>query len=325
MGQARSSDAGAGRARVGVLLSGALAVVAAVGLTVALWWPTATGEADEVVEEFMHVHGLDLPAWDADAAYVSTHHGLIRIGDDDVWRWVGEQRHDFMGFTAHPTEEGTLYSSGHPQPGSDLPDPLGFMVSSDGGDTWEPRALTGEVDFHAMAAGSHGEVVYGWNVAGEAGLYRSRDSGHSWQKLPAAELHQLGGVTTLAVSLDDPEQVWAGTQPGLLRSDDAGDTWEPVHASGPVTAIAFDPADVDRALAYLAAPDEGLLETNDGGQSWPPLDLALGEDDAVTHLTIHPDEPDVVYAGTMGEDVLRSLDGGQTWDVLAESGEPRED
>src|SRR5690625_5012637 len=114
-------------ARRGVLLVGAATVVAAAAVTAALWWPVATGEADEAVEEFMHVHGLEVPAWDADAAYVSTHHGVIRIGEDGRWGWVGEERHDFMGFTAHPTEEGALYSSGHPEPGSYLPNPLGFM------------------------------------------------------------------------------------------------------------------------------------------------------------------------------------------------------
>lgn len=307
----------------GVLVAVGVVLVGAAALVGLWWWPAETGEAGEPVEEFVHVHGLDIPGWDADAVYVSTHHGLIRVDQQGAWRWVGQQRHDFMGFSAHPTEEGVLFSSGHPEPGSDLPNPIGFMVSEDAGETWQPQALTGQADFHVMAVGPDGEAVYGWNGAAEPGFYRSVDGGESWEPTPAQALHQLGGALSLAVSPDDPEQVWAGTEAGLLRSEDAGDTWEPVHASGPVTAVATDPADPARVLAYLATPDHGLVATTDGGDSWELLDLQF-EDNPVFHLVIHPDDPDLVYAGTAGQDVLRSRDGGKTWDHLARSGAPEE-
>lgn len=323
MGESSSARLSRGPGGAAVLFLVGVAVVTALAVFGLWWWPASPGEEGELVEEFMHIHGLDIPGWDADAVYVSTHQGLVRIDEEGSWRWVGEQRHDFMGFTAHPTEKGVLYSSGHPGSGSDLPNPIGFMVSEDGGQTWQPRELTGQADFHTMATGPDGEVVYGWNGAGEAGLYRSRDGGHSWEQARAEALHQLGGALSLAVSPHDAEEVWAGTEAGLLRSDDAGDTWEPVHAPGPVTAVALDRNDADRALAYLATPDHGLVATDNGGDSWEPLGLTL-EDDAVFHVTIHPSDAERVYVGTGGQSLLRSRDGGQTWETLARSGEPEE-
>lgn len=311
-----------GGVRRGALLVGAGVVVAAAVVTALGWWPAERGAAEETVTEFSHVHGLEVPAWDADAVYVSTHEGLIRIGEQGAWRWVGERRHDFMGFSAHPTEAGVLYSSGHPESGSELPNPIGFMVSTDRGATWQPRALAGEADFHTMAVGAEDERIYGWNGVGEPGLFRSDDGGRDWEVVSAgAALAELGGALSLAVSPADSDVVWAGLQGGLVRNGEAGDDWEAVHTGGPVTAVVADPADGDRLLAYVATAEEGLVASRDGGDSWNNLGLVL-EDAAVAHLAIHPDDPELVYAATTGADVLRSRDGGQTWEALARAGEP---
>ena len=288
----------------------ALVVVAAVG------WFVTTGEEpghEAGVEEFTHVHGLAIPAWAPDEPFLATHEGLVAMAPEAEWRVVSEELHDFMGFTAHPTDEGVLYSSGHPAPGSGLANPVGFMASEDGGATWEVRSLEGEVDFHAMTVGARGEVVYGWFDT----LYRSTDEGYTWEQVDAPALAEAQGAAALAGHPEDPDQVWAGTQAGLSRSTDGGENWEPVLERGPVSAVHFDPADPERILAYTAA--SGLMESTDGGAEWVELGWTLGED-MVGHLAIHPEDPDTVYAGTYGEGVYRSQDGGRTWDPLAEAG-----
>lgn len=296
------------------LWSGA-AVAAVAGVAGAGWLVATSGgpEPDAAVEEFTHVHGVAVPEWSSDQPFLATHEGLISMAADEEWRLVSEESHDFMGFSAHPTEEGRLYSSGHPAPGSGLTNPLGFMVSEDGGQTWEVRSLEGEVDFHAMTVGGGGEVVYGWDRA----LYRSTDEGHTWEQVDAPLLAQAEGAAALAGHPEDPDEVWAGTQTGLLRSGDGGQSWDPALQGAPVTAVRLDPGDPDRVLAYSLA--DGLMESTDGGEEWTELGWTL-EDDAVGHLTIHPDNPDLVYAGTHGEGVYRSEDGGESWEALAEHG-----
>ncbi|MFE3456681.1 F510_1955 family glycosylhydrolase [Nocardiopsis aegyptia] len=288
----------------------ALVLVAAVG------WFVATGDEPEHeagVEEFTHVHGLSIPAWAPEEPFLATHEGLVAIDPGAEWRVVSEELHDFMGFTAHPTDEGVLFSSGHPAPGSGLSNPVGFMASEDGGATWEVRSLEGEVDFHAMAVGARGEAVYGWFDT----LYRSTDEGYTWEQVEAPALADAQGAAALAVHPEDADEVWAGTQAGLLRSTDGGGTWEPVLERGPVSAVHVDPTDPERMLAYTAG--DGLMESTDGGGAWTGLGWNLGED-MVGHLAIHPEDPDTVYAGTYGEGVYRSQDGGRTWEALARAG-----
>jgi hypothetical protein len=300
----------------------AVLVVAAVAV-----WSVLDGRgsgAEGSADRFSHVHGLEIPAWKPEAVFLSTHEGLFRI-EDGQWSEVSEQPHDFMGFAAHPTEPDVLYTSGHPAPGTLVRNPVGFMVSVDGGASWEVRSLEGVVDFHAMALGAGGDVIYGWNGAGEVGLYRSTDDGDAWDTVAAPELHAAGGALSLAAHPDDPDQVWAGTPAGLLRSQDGGASWEAVVSDAPVTAVAIDPAGADRLLAYAPPPGAGLLESTDAGQSWSPTGWILdASDDAVAHLGIHPNDPQQIYAGTYAENLYRSDDGGQTWHTLARSGIPEE-
>jgi photosystem II stability/assembly factor-like uncharacterized protein len=254
--------------------------------------------------------------------FLSTHQGLIQIADHG-WSYVSAQRHDLMGFAAHPTEPDLFYSSGHPAEGSDLANPVGFLVSTDGGATWQVRALAGEVDFHAMTVGAGGGVIYGWNGHGEPGLYRSTDDGHTWTVVEAPALFAAGGVFALAAHPEDPDRLWAATDGGLIHSGDAGASWRPATTGVPVTAVTIDPTDPDRMLAYAPSPGDGLLESLDGGQSWTPTGWALeAGDDAAGHLAIHPDDPRATYAATYRMDLLRSGDAGRTWQRLARAGTP---
>jgi hypothetical protein len=64
--------------------------------------------------------------------YLATHHGVYVVSPDGKARQVSSTRDDFMGFTPHPTDATTLYSSGHPASGGNL----GFMASTDRGVSW---------------------------------------------------------------------------------------------------------------------------------------------------------------------------------------------
>jgi hypothetical protein len=311
------------RARRRRLVLTSAVVVAVVVVAGLVWWTAGRqpgSQAGQPVERFMHVHGLAIAPWAPDAVYVATHEGLTRIDGDGEWRYVSEQPHDFMGFSANPTDDGLFYSSGHPAPGTGLENPVGFMVSLDGGATWSPRSLQGQVDFHAMAvAPSDGDVVYGWNGAGRAGLYVSSDGGASWDTIGGGMLGQVGGALSLAVHPGNADEVWAGTQGSLLVSRDAGRSWESV-LPGAVTAVAFDPADPDRVVAY-AADGDGLVESRDGGRTWTEL---VVDGDAAGNIAIHPDDPETLYVGTYGEGLRRTTDGGNSWDTLAQSGVPQQ-
>lgn len=274
------------------------------------------------VAEIHHIHGLAVDPHDPTVLYIATHAGLVRLVEEQRWEYVGEVRSDLMGFTHHPSARGVMYVSGHPDRSSHLPNPLGVMVSRDGGQSWQPLALAGKVDLHAMTISRDGNTLYGWNVTGSPGLYRISARDGTWARVDAKGLTD---VFSLAAHPQNPNTLIAGTRGGLLISQDGGRTWLPISValSGiPVTAVAYHPKDPKVLYAYGVRSDLGLIRSDDGGQNWKTLGLFLGEKDAVALFAISPHQPETMYLATFASDLYQSNDGGQRWQPLAKQGRP---
>jgi hypothetical protein len=290
------------------------------------WWVGQARVAPPVtIERFTHIHGLDAPAWAGGDLLVATHHGLVRRTAGGDWFLVGETQHDLMGFRAHATERGVLYGSGHPDLRSGLPNPLGLVTSRDGGVTWQSTSLAGQADFHALSVQhSNGNVLVGFNVSTGYGLLRSLDGGATWSPLPSDALNAAGSVLSVDVHPTDADRILAATPAGLFVTRDAGQTWSRRAFDGRyVTAVRYAPGAGERVFAYAAGPDLGLMASDDGGATWAPLGLRLTGNDVVGYIAAHPDEADVLYAGSYGMDLFATHDGGATWEVWAERGVPR--
>ena len=120
------------------------------------------GDDDVAAPSIAHVHGLGLNPADG-SLQVATHTGTFRIGDDGRVRRVGSTAQDTMGFTV--VGPNRFLGSGHPDAAGfrqGKPARLGLIESTDAGATWTNRSLSGEVDFHALAA-SQG-TTYGWDA-----------------------------------------------------------------------------------------------------------------------------------------------------------------
>ena len=274
------------------------------------------------VDELHHIHGLAVDPNDPTIVFIATHGGLVRLVDGKRWEYVGEGRSDLMGFTVHPSERGVMYVSGHPDHSSHLPNPIGVMVSRDGGQSWQPLALAGKVDLHAMTIAADGKTLYGWNVTGSLGLYRIsvRDAG--WARVDATGLQDVFG---LAAHPQRANTLVAGARGGLLVSEDGGRTWSPMSGalSGvPVTAVAYHPKNPEMLYAYAVAPQLGVVKSEDGGRQWKSLGFFLGEKDAVNVFAISPHQLEIIYASTFTSDLYRSEDGGKRWQPLVRHGRP---
>lgn len=224
--------------------------------------------------ELDHLHGLHV---DADGTVLAgTHSGLLALAPSGNTTRVGTSDDDLMGLSGVPGTD-TLFSSGHPGPSSDAPNPLGLARSTDGGATWEPRSLVGEVDFHALA--SDGHILVGFDTS--SGLLASTDEGATWTSGAAI------GASALAVN---DAGIWAATPDGLLRSTDGAQT--------------FGPALGAPALYLVAAGRDGSLWGMDGtgnawrsrdGQAWEEFTF-VGEVEALTAL-----DYDAAYAASSQE------------------------
>jgi hypothetical protein len=275
------------------------------------------------VEQIHHVHGLAIDPKDPQVLYVATHEGLLRHVEGRGLEHVGEARSDFMGFTHHPSRPGLMFASGHPHLLDKAMNPLGVIISADGGKTWRPLGLEGQVDLHAMTIRkTDGAVLYGWNVMGEPGLYRISASDGKATLIGAKA---LGQVYALAAHPTEARTLLAGTGRGLFVSQDEGQSWKPmaIDLGGvPVTVADWHPKNAAVLYAYAARADLGFIRSEDGGRTWKPLGWFLGERDAVGYLAISPHDPQRLFVATYGNDLLRSGDGGRTWTTLVRRGRP---
>src|SRR3989304_6070598 len=74
-----------------------------------------------------------------------------------------------------------------------------------------------------------------------------------------------------------------------------------------VFAVAVHPA--NPRIVYVSA-NHGVLKTRDGGSTWSPVNEGL-EHSQVLAFAIDPTAPATAYAGTVGEAVYKSAEGGQ--------------
>lgn len=256
-----------------------------------------------------HVHGL---AYDpgAGALYVATHHGVARgTSDGDAWDWeyVGEDRHDYMGFTQDAIASGTFYSSGHPANPREFGGVhLGLRRSTDGARTWEQRSLQGDVDFHALTGLTSGEG----HLAGFYGgtLKVSRDAGATWQDHPQP-------IVIYALARSDGH-LWAGTPSGLKRTSDYS-TWSDVGHLGAVGSVAA--ARDGQLLVVWTGHDRGgaAQRSLDGGATWEPLSNApLRDAPAPVVFAMDPANASHLFASTASATILESRDKGATWETI---------
>ncbi len=186
-----------------------------------------------------HLHGLHLAADGTTLA--GTHTGLFALTADGRATRIGASDDDFMGLTGVPGTD-HLFASGHPGPSSTTPNPLGLTESTDGGHTWTPKSLAGEVDFHALA--TDGRLLIGFD--GVTGLLTSTDAGTTWRT----------GATVGAAALAITQAgVWATTADGLQHSTDAGRTF---------TAVPGAP----QLMLLSAAKDGSLWGIDTTGTAW---------------------------------------------------------
>ena len=185
-------------------------------------------------------------------------------------------------------------------------------------------------------------------AAASGGVFKSTNAGTTWQAVFDNELTLAIG--DIAIAPSDEDIIYVGTgEPnagggsvaydgnGVYRSDDSGQTWSHsgLEQTGSISKIIVHPTNPDIAYAgamghlFTTGPDRGLFRTIDGGQHWENV-LFINDSTGIIDLTIHPDNPDILYAaawqrvrtayrrayGGPFSGIYKSMDGGNTWQQL---------
>ncbi|MGC1106837.1 MAG: hypothetical protein WA876_09885 [Candidatus Acidiferrales bacterium] len=146
-----------------------------------------------------------------------------------------------------------------------------------------------------------------------------------------------GRVVAIAGVPSEPDLFYMGTVGGgIWKSTDYGVSWQNISdgtlpsSSPSVGAIAVAPSNPKIIYAGMGEtdirndmiPGDGVFKSTDEGKTWHSM--GLRDTHTISNIVINPNNPDVVYASSMGHvfkpnpnrGVFKSTDGGRTWNKI---------
>ena len=288
--------------------------------------------------------------------YVGQVDGGVWKSDDYGRTWNpifdGEKSQSIGAIAVAPSNANVLYvASGEGLHRPDLSIGDGMYRSNDAGKTWQHLGLHDAEQIPALAVDPRDPNKVFAAVLGhpygpneERGIFRSTDGGAKWKKVLYKDADT--GGSDVAIDPQHPNVVYAalwqsrlgpwedgnqydGTNGGLFKSTDGGDTWTKLTKGLPddlvQIEVAIAPSDPNRLYATLSTKHEGgyasgaglgVYRSDDAGESWykatddPRPAMKIGGGD-LPIPAVDPKNPDVVYSASIV--TMRSTDGGKTW------------
>lgn len=183
----------------------------------------------------------------------------------------------------------------------------GVLRTRDGGETWkittswdmtEPKDV--KVDPFEP------DTIY---AALPDGIGISDDQGETWRYSDQGIQHKY--TKTLAPDRTRKGVLLAGTERGIYRTRDGGESWKQVlPTSATVTFIKQSPHNPKHFLA--STQEDGVWMSRNGGKGWKQIHA--GEDGSSFHYArFHPHQPGVFSISGWGFGLRISRDMGKTW------------
>ena len=158
------------------------------------------------------------------------------------------------------------------------------LTSDDGGRTWRQGEVTHLAHAAARFTVSPSDPQRAYLAAYEAGVYRTDDGGMTWRHLPS---YPSDYAHSVLVYPTDAQVVYAGSEPAaIFRSQDGGESWEECA---------------------------GFREVPESERWWFHGETRQSH---VRDLRMAPKDPGRLYAGIEVGGMVRSRDGGGSWQQL---------
>lgn len=143
-----------------------------------------------------------------------------------------------------------------------------------------------------------------------------------------------GRVTAIDVVHRNKAEIYIGSASGgVWKSENAGTSWKPMFQGVKVASIGdINIYQKNPNIIYVGTGEgnprnsqssgNGMYKSIDGGKTWQHLGLENSRN--IHRVIVHPNNPDIVYAGVQGpawaptseRGVYKSTDGGETWEAV---------
>jgi photosystem II stability/assembly factor-like uncharacterized protein len=292
---------------------------------------TDSGETFHAMNEGFANHRLSEIASDGKRLYASsTYEGLfggVFVSSDGGLQWSLRANEEALNgrnlhsMTASSANADVVFAASEDA----------ILKSADGGKTWlpvaQPRVVVTpragqhvrpaeRVHIHAVRAVQLGKGMLVLFAGTDAGLFRSSNSGTTWEQVKSAG---ITGVSVLAIYAppSGASRLAVRTSSGLFLSDDSGHAWQP--APVPDGYYLYDVAlPVEHDVAILAATSRGVLRSNDEGAHWKLVTEGVPAA-TVDSVRFNPSEGREAFLVQYGN-VYRTMDGGDSWQTFSNEG-----
>ena len=218
----------------------------------------------------------------------------------------------------------------------------GMYRSTDAGQTWRKVGL--ESSRHIAAIRIHPSnpdhvyvAVQGslYGLSQERGVYRSTDGGATWEQV--LFVNETTGAADLSMDANNPRILYAGMWDhqrspwkirsggpgsGIHKSTDGGTTWKKLASGLPVqmgkVSVDVSPANSNVVYANIEAALGGVFRSNDAGNSWKQVNSErVTVARAWYYIEVFADPKDENHVYVLNAPLLKSIDGGKTFDRIA--------
>ncbi|MCD6161834.1 MAG: hypothetical protein J7K40_05410, partial [candidate division Zixibacteria bacterium] len=259
--------------------------------------------------------------FDNNTIYIGTiENGIYKTidgGADWIWLETGALEPNMRVLRIHPLAPDTIYAATN----------KGIYKSTDAGVSWTQMRPPYSINNEYRTLEIHPEnpnIIF----AGTLGaLFKSEDGGQYWRALDLP----MAALRPVRIDPVNTNIMYVGTgtaenSKSVYKSEDMGETWHCIHndldTTSMVEDMAIDP--VNTQIIYLArwdffeATGECVTKSIDGGNHWFDITPDNLIDPLVWVVTISPIQNNTVFIGTRTNGVLRSTDGGDTWQEINE-------
>jgi photosystem II stability/assembly factor-like uncharacterized protein len=225
---------------------------------------------------------------DSGSIYLAGERGLSKSTDrGKTWQFISGPPNRLNVSALHISKRGRIYLGAY----------QGLFESNGDGQWIVPEGARDLTSINAVVGSESGRLYVGsWNL----GIYTKIENSVDW--MAANRGLDLAVTSDVAVEPFHSSTVYAATQTGLFKSDDAGESWKQIDPKAK-TAVALNPF----APNVVYAGGRVLQKSVDAGASWKEV-----RPSRVSALAVAPSNSSTVYAA-LAEGMSRSTDGGESW------------